>query len=280
MCDLGIKPENFNPYILYTFKERYNIKSKSDFHSHDFIELKYILSGSSSYSIEGKLYGVKKGDIIICNPGAVHKKVISEGEEFIEFNAGFTDIAIKNYPDNYLLKEGACPVISLEKYQADFMRLCSETMAEQEKREPGYDLVIKSNIMKMIVIVLKETYLREKRQAQSRISFESHEKSSIVSTVISFFNDNYMRQISLESISKNMYLSPAYISKVFKEETGDSPINYLISLRLSKAKELLKEGRTTIKEAAEAVGYIDVYHFSKLFKKHYGFPPSHVIRSR
>jgi YesN/AraC family two-component response regulator len=71
-----------------------------------------------------------------------------------------------------------------------------------------------------------------------------------------------------------MYLSPVYISKIFKEETGESPINYLIKIRLEKAKEiLLNENSGSIKSIANHVGYDDVYHFSKLFKKYYGISP-------
>ncbi|MCB2359182.1 helix-turn-helix transcriptional regulator [Clostridium estertheticum] len=75
-----------------------------------------------------------------------------------------------------------------------------------------------------------------------------------------------------------MYLSPAYISKLFKESTGTSPINYLIKLRLSNAKHSLEIGDQSIKKIALSVGYPDMYHFSKLFKKYYGYPPSKLKR--
>ena len=74
-----------------------------------------------------------------------------------------------------------------------------------------------------------------------------------------------------------MYLSPFYISKIFKSETGDTPIRHLINIRLEKAKELLENGyKGSIQEVAASVGYDDAYHFSKLFKKHYGVSPSQV----
>ena len=78
----------------------------------------------------------------------------------------------------------------------------------------------------------------------------------------------------MDQIAQNMYLSSVYISKIFKEETGESPINYLISLRLEKAKDhLIASESISIKEIAHSVGYDDVYHFSKLFKKYYGLSP-------
>nr|WP_243145844.1 AraC family transcriptional regulator [Clostridium chromiireducens] len=70
-----------------------------------------------------------------------------------------------------------------------------------------------------------------------------------------------------------MYLSSVYISKVFKEKTGESPINYLINLRLEKAKDLLISTESPIKSIAQSVGYSDAYYFSKLFKKYYGHSP-------
>ncbi|MDK2829384.1 MAG: hypothetical protein PWP67_2204 [Clostridium butyricum] len=82
-----------------------------------------------------------------------------------------------------------------------------------------------------------------------------------------------MNNISLDDMSRNMYLSSVYISKVFKEKTGESPINYLINLRLEKAKDLLLSTESPVKVIAQAVGYTDAYYFSKLFKKYYGYSP-------
>ena len=72
-----------------------------------------------------------------------------------------------------------------------------------------------------------------------------------------------------------MYLSPFYVSKIFKSETGDAPIQHLIKIRLEKAKELLEQGKAlSVQEAAAMVGYDDAYHFSKLFKKRFGITPT------
>jgi AraC-like DNA-binding protein len=278
MCDLGVNPDNFNPRVLFAVKGKYNNMNKLTFDTHDFIELKYILSGSCTYNIRNEIFHVKKGDIIVCNPGIAHIKSFNQNEELIEFNAGFNNICLKNLPKDCLIAENECPVISLTKYEQDFFKCCNELVAEQERNEPGFDLLLKSLLMKLIVIFLKETYYKENGDSEFCINFESHDKSSIVNTVISYITENYMNEISLESISRNMYLSPVYISKVFKEETGDSPINYLIKTRLSKAKEILELGGISIKTAAKTVGYHDAYHFSKLFKKHYGYPPSDVIK--
>ena len=93
--------------------------------------------------------------------------------------------------------------------------------------------------------------------------------------IVDYMDRHYSEKISLDQIAQNMYLSPFYISRIFKSETGDTPINYLISLRMEKARALLLEKQNySIQEIAQCVGYDDAYHFSKLFKKHYGNSPS------
>lgn len=103
------------------------------------------------------------------------------------------------------------------------------------------------------------------------------DKKEIVEQMIAYFREHYQEEISLEQLAAKMYLSPYYICRIFKSETGDTPIDYLIRLRMEKAKELLEQGSVqSIQEVAESVGYEDAYHFSKLFKKRYGVSPSGI----
>jgi transcriptional regulator, AraC family len=129
-------------------------------------------------------------------------------------------------------------------------------------------------------MILRENYFTEESRSKDYCSFNSTEKSNIVQTIIAYMKENYAEEISLSKMSKSTYLSPVYISKIFKEETGFSPINYLINIRLEKAKEMLEKGRITIKDVAKNVGYEDAYYFSKLFKKYYGYPPSRIIQQQ
>lgn len=281
MCELGIRPENFNPGILYVMKRKFVGGSEITPHSHDFLSLIFILSGGCVYNINGLHYPVKKGDVIACNPGVQHGKTVAPGEEISEFHLGLNNICREGLPKNFLISEEACPIISLKEYEQDFFKCCGDIMLEQEKGEPGWDLMLKSLVMKLVVILLKAMCAeRAPEGEEGGLSFETYDKANIVNAIISFINENYMKDISLEKISRNMYLSPAYISRIFKEEAGDSPINYLIKTRLSKAEELLKESGVPVKAAAKGVGYDDAYYFSKLFKKYYGMPPSKYRQKR
>ena len=87
-----------------------------------------------------------------------------------------------------------------------------------------------------------------------------------------------MKKISVDDIARSTYLSTTYITKIYKEVTGDTPINYLINLRLEKARDILEEGHFSIQAVAKKVGYDDPYYFSKLFKKKFGCSPSSYKR--
>jgi AraC-like DNA-binding protein len=280
MCDLKINLDSFNPKVLYTFEKKYSDESASiAVHSHDFLSIIYILSGSCTYIINDIPYKVKKGDIIILNPEVNHGKFIASSE-LIEFHAGFENIAIKGLPKNHLIDSIVTPVITSSKYESDFIKCFSDILNEQSRNELGSELILKAFGMKLLVILLRAANENKISREKGIINVDTYDKLSIVNTITEFINDNYMKDVSLDIISQNMYLSPAYISKIFKEETGESPINYLIKVRLSKAEEYLREGNTSIKEVSHAVGYYDAYHFSKLFKKYYGYPPSNIKMSR
>ncbi len=89
-----------------------------------------------------------------------------------------------------------------------------------------------------------------------------------------YMKDNFKHPITLEEISKMVGFNPTYFSSLFKKETGMNFLEYLIDIRIEKAKELLKETDKSVSSIAFEVGYSDLKHFSKLFKKLTGLKPS------
>lgn len=79
---------------------------------------------------------------------------------------------------------------------------------------------------------------------------------------------------SLEGLAEILGVSPFYLSKLFKEETGETYVNYVTNARLEKARKLLSDGGLIIKEISAGVGYSDQNYFSKLFRQKYGETPS------
>lgn len=88
-----------------------------------------------------------------------------------------------------------------------------------------------------------------------------------------YIQEHYKEQITLDQIARELFLNPVYLGALFKSKTGTSFTNWLLSVRIDHAKELLKSTRFSIYEVAEQVGYSDAKHFSRLFQKHEGIKP-------
>ena len=219
--------------------------------------------------------------MIICNPGIRHRNIVINKEEpTVEFFTGFQNYHFKNMPpESICLKEGGYLLRLTTETKREISKKCYEILAENEACEMGKYFMLKAHLMQLLVLIIREI-LEEPYSKQKGYHFETYNKSYAVKRIINYLNENYEHKISLDQIAHNMYLSPVYISKIFKEETGESPINYLIKIRLERAKDILSSSCCgSIKSIANAVGYDDVYHFSKLFKKYYGISPQNYRKT-
>lgn len=99
-----------------------------------------------------------------------------------------------------------------------------------------------------------------------------------VDFMIEYIHQHYNRDITLDDLASQLYISKNYLNQIFKKVTGDTFMNYVISVRMQKAKELLMEGKHLVYEIAEMVGYQNVPYFSTLFKKHCGLNPSDLTK--
>ena len=79
-----------------------------------------------------------------------------------------------------------------------------------------------------------------------------------------------------EGIAKEFHLSSAYLRRIFREAYGMPPSAYLLRIRMENARHLLREGRS-VTETAAAVGYSDIYPFSRAYKRHFGTAPKHTF---
>lgn len=82
------------------------------------------------------------------------------------------------------------------------------------------------------------------------------------------------RQISLEEVSEQAFVSAGYLSTLFKERTGKNFSDYVIEMRIEEAKRLLRQPALSMSDIAERIGYADARHFSKVFQKMVGVKPT------
>lgn len=108
--------------------------------------------------------------------------------------------------------------------------------------------------------------------------------SNLVKKVLAYIQENYHRELSLAELSRVIYLSPDYFSRVFKEHTGCSFSEYILNLRVEKAKALLADTDLPVGEVGKKAGYPDSNYFSRVFGRAVGVSPSRyrqeVVSSR
>ena len=119
-------------------------------------------------------------------------------------------------------------------------------------------------LVKLFKTVLK--YSDEGRNTKSK---------KIVDSVREYIAENYHdSNLSVEGIANGIYINSSYLRKIFKKELNMSVSDYIVDLRLQKAKDLIGNGNMRLSDISEMVGYNDAGYFSKSFKKKYGFSPS------
>ncbi len=100
-----------------------------------------------------------------------------------------------------------------------------------------------------------------------------------VEAVVQYARENAQRGITLEETSAHFYVTREYLSKAFKTHTGDNFSDFVMRLRMEKAKELLCCLRVPPREAGELTGFSDPAHFYKAFKRFYGMTPGEMAKS-
>jgi len=96
----------------------------------------------------------------------------------------------------------------------------------------------------------------------------------VVNSIVQYLHINFANEINFTQIASDYNFSASYLTKIFKEHTGTSPIKYLIEYRIRVAKTLLKDTKLTVMEIAEKTGFKDQFYFSKCFKNYCGVTPS------
>lgn len=95
-----------------------------------------------------------------------------------------------------------------------------------------------------------------------------------VSMAIEYIKQNLDKKLSLKIIAEKINMNESYMSRIFKNETGESLIKFINHMKIEKAKEIIRNSDDMIKEVAESVGISDQFYFDRIFKKHVGMSPS------
>ncbi|OPJ63376.1 response regulator transcription factor [Clostridium oryzae] len=178
----------------------------------------------------------------------------------------------------------------LKKYDIDdvnyikciFFRLCVKIFREANRRgiydsKTNYDVDehIWEIMLNLNTIDEIESYMLEKINKSFEEIEEIRSSSRTIFEIKKFIDKNYKDEnISTKTLADVVYLTPSYLSALFKKEVGKTISDYIVEVRIEKSKEYLKDNRLKLLEVALNVGYSDPNYYTKVFKKITGITPS------
>ncbi|XEC93536.1 helix-turn-helix domain-containing protein [Paenibacillus tarimensis] len=237
-------------------------------HFHPYYEVYYLLSGKRFYFIKDRTYSVEQGDIVFIAPNELHKTIqsgdASHERVIIHFDDSFAQRVFADNAD-FLLAPFRQPihVLRLPSQEQLFVdQSIRRTLSEIETKPTAYELVPRT--------ALADLLLTAARFLERQDPLPLHHDTPLngkISEIVRYINRHYGEPIRLQSMSDQFYISPYYLSRMFKEVTGFTFSDYLILTRIKESQRLLRETGLSISDIAAAVGFDNFSHFGKTFKK-------------
>lgn len=259
-----------NPRLLYVSHVRpSNNPHPRILHSHQHhVEILLICSSASTFLIHNKKQLVKEGDLVIYNAGIVHDDLTSAETEIGYYCVAVGDVQMPGLPANALTEKDDGYVFPAGRHFHALKSLCS-LMFESLSREDGDAETFCRSLMHAF-LVRSLTVVRENRG----ISREKVEEEHILGNRIKeYIDSHYHEPLSLQEIGNALNISPYYLSHVFKDMSGYSPIQYLLRRRLGEAQTLLISTELPIIDIALMTGFDTQNYFNAQFTKHVGVSP-------
>lgn len=237
-------------------------------HSHpDVTELLLITRGSVNYTVGEQQYVVNEGDIVVLNAGVMHDEDARLAANTTVLLIGLKHVRLNGLPDNALIPADACPVLALgESYP--FVRSTLEVICQFLTEDRIHYAETCQQLTTALVSLFAELYRR-----YAVPTAPAGKGVLLTNRIRNYIAEHYQEEMSLQSISTALHVNAYYLSHVFKENTGYSPMQYAIRPRIGKAQELLTYTNDSITQIAGMVGYDNISHFNVMFAKYIGMSP-------
>ncbi|KAB8129160.1 AraC family transcriptional regulator [Gracilibacillus oryzae] len=251
--------------IRYVNEMMFNKMNKTHFHTG--YELYYLLAGEKLFFINDELFSAKKGDMVVIHPYDLHKTSSVKGVKAERIVVNFKWSFIKQHADIEDMEEGQFQQMPNKlgisvKEQLQVERILHEMVRECEGKPQQYRAFIQSLLM-MLLIIINRNKVNEGTASKGTASMTDNKMLEVAS----YISKNYQHNLTLKEIANQYYLSPSYLSRTFKKVTGFNVSEYIQLVRIREAQKLLRDTDLKIIEIADFVGFAQIAHFNKVFKK-------------
>lgn len=266
-------------------------------HSHDYMQIWYISRGQCDHWIEGVRHQMVAGEAFIIPPSVPHQTILVGDSEVIGCEFSLETLFANN--KEQLVHEIHDSILDLSfmmiffpetsvraKYafsvenQLTVERLMWDILDEYEQDRVFSYEIIQIEIVRLLLLFARQ-YSDEKRRERdtdlnaagsSHDVLERHKEA--VKSSVDYIDRHYREKLSLEDVCKQSLLSKTYFCYLFKMMTKQTFVEYLVGVRINRAKQLLVDHELNITDISYAVGFSDAAHFSRTFRKQTGLSPS------
>ncbi len=257
--------------IIYANLCEYSEEWHSILHQHPFTELMYILEGDGHLLLPNSKLPIKKDDLLILNSDIKHSETGNYQANMKYIAIGIQGINLLNIEDNksydsdftknYIVKQ------NYRDHHAQIRDLFYKIYSEYKEKDDYYETYSKLYAEILIINLL--------RISNKIVLQPNMQKNKQMQYIKSYLDIHYSRDISLENLSKMVYMSKFHLIKKFKEYYNITPIEYLTRKRVASACYLLLHTDHSMKEISYIVGIQSTSYFSKIFKERIGLTPSY-----
>ena len=246
-------------------------------HCHPEIEITYVKEGSMHYRINNRSFHLKEGDIIFCNSNALHSGEMENQEDCSYIPITFDPKLIYGFFQSTICTKYVDPVIQnlavcavhidySEKWHETFRDRMLEVISLDKKKPDFYELDI-SIRMQLLWRLLVEHLPHQPVSTTS--DFTEYER---IRRILSYIEQNYMNQITLDDISEHIHLCESECTRLFKRHMNTTLFSFLQEYRIERSLEYLNT-KESISAIAEKTGFSDSNYYSKVFSKIKGCSP-------
>ena len=284
-----LKMEDNNHGGLPFFIRKYVLDSDSNstrLHRHEYMQINYIIKGKGKHIINQKGFNITKGDVFVIPPYIPHcisydgsslevfefefvPEFINQSFDSIENAMTILDFA---YIEPFLVSESMIsPRLNLiGDVQMETESILNEALYEYSRQRQGFMLMIKSLLLKLLVILGRE-FTKNLYNSEDHNLYIRHRDAIL--KAIDYIKQNYSMPVGIDEVSRVSLLSQSYFSYLFKSITSKTFIEYLNSMRISKAMELLRYTDKKVLDISYEVGFNNVNHFNRIFRQQIGSSP-------
>lgn len=222
--------------------------------------LRFSTEGEAICYIENKPQKVKRGDLLFYQKNATQQSHSDYNNPWTFFSAAF-DMEFLNPACSEIFNHLPTLIHCTNMHKISV--LFSELNQAWLGKEIGHLVKCRSILMELLYLMIMEI----------RMATNINPHHLKIKKVLSEIQANYANSYSVDELAEIAGLSSSYFRVLFKKTTGLTTVQYQNNIKISKAKDFLLSGNYNVSEAADSVGFCNVYYFSELFKKITGISP-------